>query len=928
MFLHMITLPAFALKYRIGAETTIIQKGSREAQINERCENGSFSAEMNQNKRGFMFTTVDNSDPFVRIQFHSNDEFARMVNRQAVLIGGTDRRVNHPEAMGGYRYPILEYIAAGSDFCIVTCPLPSTPAQNKAYERLRDDPDTLYGYVDASKIVFVQVANKPSGALINKGWNVTFNAGGKTAKRLKTLNRPFRWWTSFEDRPIHVHILADDAYSDLAEEGFTSEEIESLLDGAFIINSKLVDECRDNIRFLQRNETTDPTLSIDQLRQYYYMRESAEFVSFNARIFGPMSVGGCTEFIESFDGMIKGEAYKADFSQRRGYENVDVICAASALKHEVYNDDIAFVLMEPQVGKLSAGEIQVFSDMQTISNNPALFQPAQIKQFTAAWVDDMLDHLKRGNLLDSWYSQTNAAFHDGKFHSLDDVNTMVRWQARAWAMSGMSYTQSPWMFDHLASLMADSLRATDDRKMKFPVPAAMRVLVISSSMAQAFGWEDDIERGTIRFYGDMEALVVNDEDWIEMRPSHGGHDLDDFFVAYYRLIDGQRKVILVRSPNDWGEYTVFDYFEGDHYPYWLRANGERIEFPEISSDPSLWPQRLSEAIAANAITYVGLPSQHQPKPPKGETVPYNRSHIDAQVASAPNSANSVGGNVNARTLYALTIAPHEGHRPIQLCSMEQAIDAGTQSVVKEDVTAVLEEAASVIKSVQESNYKVDLYMWNTRFATRYGLLPKYRIDEKGRLTLLNQLRGDKAKAFRVLATNWSKENCRPPAIVHTLGLSRARQALEILTRVRINMVLMQPENEQSLQVEHWQMVNKPVIDLIESFEHDHQRHDFVIALWSAAINRPTTSSGRITDQIVMNPQVFPHLLDALRYYGLARYIKLDEHGHLYTEQIGEWELVCDGCGLSHTTTDPVVRQRYNLRQRLCTGCYSPVSASA
>lgn len=870
-----------------------------------------------------MFTTVDNSHSFFRLQFHSNDALARQINHQAVFTGGADRRVNHPEAMGGYRYPILESIAGDNNFCIVTSPLPNTPATNRHYESLRDDPDTLYAYVDSGKVTYVQVHNpdRVGSRLASNDWNIVFAPGAKTAKRVKTLNRPFRWWTSF-DRYLHVHILPDDAYADdLAEKGFTAEEIESLLDGAFIINSKLVDECRDNIRFLQANETTDPTLSIDQIRHYYYMRESSKFVSFNARLFGPMSFSGDTTNVGSLDGMIKGEAYKADLSSKPGFESCDVICTVSAIKHEVYNDETAFVLIEPQTAKLSAGEIQVFSDMQSIANNPALFQPAQVKQFTAAWVEDMLDHLKRGNLLESWYTQSNTAFNDGKFHSQSDVNTMTRWQARAWAMSGLNYTQSPWMFDHLANLMADSLRADDNRKMKFPVPAAMRVLVISASMAYAFGWEDSVEPGEVRFYDEMEAIIVHDEDWIEMRPSHGGHDLDDFFVAYYRIIDGLRKVILVRSPNDWGEYTVFDYHEGDHYPYWQRADGTIISFPEVSSDPSLWPQRLSEAIKGGAIHYTQLPSKRVAHSgPKPALERYKREHIDWQVRNAPDSTTSVGGNVNARTLFALTVAPHAGHRPIQLCSMEQAIDAGTQGGLHQDVSAVMEEAALIITDVQASNYKIDMYMWNTRFAARYGALPAHRVDTSGRLTLLNQLRGDKAKAFKQLAREWSQKNCRPDPIVHALGLPWFNHARSLIIKCRTMMVFMQTEGEQSLQVEHWKYIQRPVFDALEALTDEQQRHDLVIALWSAAMKTPTSAGNRITDQIVMNPDVFPLLLDALRYYGIARYIVLDEHGHLSTSQVTSWDLECVGCGTVYTTSDPCAKQRYHYKGRQCKTC--------
>lgn len=873
-----------------------------------------------------MFTTVDNSDPFARLIFVSDDGLAAQINQYAVMVGAT--RVNSPETMGGYRYPILEDMAHGDNFQIVTSEFPTTAEAIQRYKVLRSDPDTVYAYVDASRVYYIQYDNRnyTGSRLADAGWEVTFIPGGKTPKRVKTLNRPFRWAAKY-DRPLHVYVVPDEGYSDLADslEGFDAKDIESLLDGAFIINAGLVDDCRENIRFLVANETTDPLLSINHLRQMFYLREAADFVSFNARLFGPMQFSGDTELITNGSGMIKGEAYKAHFP--KGFENVDVICAASALKHEVFNDSKSFVLLEPQNGKLANGEIQVFSDLQTVANNPALFDPVQVRKFTAEWVDDMLDHLKAGRLLSSWFDQTNPIFHSGSFHNPSDVNAMTRWNARAWAMSGMSYTQSPWLFMSLAKLVSESLRPNDAKTIRFPIPCAMRVLVITHSLARAYGADLEIERGEIRFCNEMEALVVHDEDWIEMRPSHGGHDLDDFFSAYYRIIDGQRKIILIRSPNDWGEYSIFDFVEGDYYPTWVRANGAVLEFPEISSDPALWPQRLSEAVAEGTVQYRHLPSE-QPDAPKvtGEPHPYRRADVDWQVANGAASARSVGQNVNARVLWALCAAPTAGHRPIQLCSMEKAIDAGTQGGLKQDVDAVIAEAATIVHDIQNGEYPVDTFMWASRFSQFYGLLPARRMVT-GRLTQLYVMRREKADVLLTLAANWAKEHCHPDPVVHELGALRFRQAQQLLIQCRIRMVNMQPVGQQALEPEHWAAVHQPILDVIETSPTDVDRHNFVIALWSACLRTPTASRGKITDQMVMNPQVFPYLLDALRYYGIAKYVDLSDEGQISTSMYTEWTLECDSCGATRIVQKPHTVQRYHFDQRICTSCRTVLAAS-
>jgi hypothetical protein len=252
--------------------------------------------------------------------------------------------------------------------------------------------------------------------------------------------------------------------------------------------------------------------------------------------------------------------------------------------------------------------------------------------------------------------------------------------------------------------------------------------------------------------------------------------------------------------------------------------------------------------------------------------------------------------------------------------MEQAIDAGTQSIVKDDNAAVLEEAALIITDVQQSVYPVDMYMWNTRFAPRYGALPPQRIDTNGRLTQLNRIRGEHTQGFRYLAAQWAQENCRPDPVIHALGLRRFRQARQILMQCRVNMVNMQMPGTQSLQVEHWKIVHGPVFETLDSFPNDHDRFDFIIALWSASLKTPTSSGQRITDQIVMNPDVFPILLDALRFYGLARYITLTEEGNLTTYKVDEWDLECVQCGSVATTNSPRELQWYYHINCTCRTC--------
>jgi hypothetical protein len=71
-----------------------------------------------------------------------------------------------------------------------------------------------------------------------------------------------------------------------------------------------------------------------------------------------------------------------------------------------------------------------------------------------------------------------------------------------------------------------------------------------------------------------------------------------------------------------------------------------------------------------------------------------------------------------------------------------------------------------------------------------------------------------------------------------------------------------------IQRNSWENLYQNIVDTINSYERIQDRFDFVLALYSATIQIPT-SYGKVTDQIVMNRFVYPYLEAALQYYGVA-----------------------------------------------------------
>lgn len=861
------------------------------------------------------FETLDNSHPVVKINFISDDVRANVINLLARQKGIPP--VSSPSLSGGYRYPILEDIAEDRVFQILKAKLPRGDAEVRSYIRtLLSSPETLYGYADEGDVTIVQIEgwNRTETPLSTLGWHIT--SGPKTFKRLKTLNRPFRLGAKL-DRPLRVAIVDDDAYTNEDLSIYSPGDVEKLLDGAFVISREMFQICIDKVEFPTLNDTNDPQLDVDWFRMEEYFRQAQFFHAFNARLFGPMHFIGVPDDDPLYEAhwKLKGEAF-IDVSDTCERMKVDIICTRSALKHEVGNDSRTYVLLEPQKAKRSG----VNSDLQTAINLPGVYQP----EFVAEWINEFLhtnfNRLKNNELMEEWFSMAIPYFNAGsKIFAQNDVSTLTKWNARAWLMSGRRITESTWIFEQMASAISRHIKSTDQSRLRFPVPCAVRAQVISQSFASMAGWDITVQLGSARWVDELEAIVVNDHDWIEMYHSHGGHDLDDFFVGYYRTFGNRRVIILVRSPNDWGEYSIFDYVEGDWYPEFEKHDGSFMVFPEVNTNPELWPVRLSDALNQELVRYTGMPSSKDKK--EFVSRPYSTADVLEVIDNNTSSANSVGLNVNARSLWALT---KKTHRPVQLASMEACIDTGTQGGSSEDAEAVIKEAKSIVAEIIAGDDPIDAYMWDTRFSNswRTSPLPAHRLTTRTHISAAHELRNKAAKQFMDMARTYSQnhivKNFDPK--IHQLGARFLAQGYNALINTRLSMWQAQSFSGSSLIPDNWFDLHSFVLEKLNSFEDEVDRHDFVLAIYSSCFKAPARSTGKISDQLVMNPHIFPYLLDAMRFYGLAYYINVDENGQIVRHKVENWTLSCVSCDTQFVTEDPYKVQKYHANKGFCKKC--------
>jgi len=870
------------------------------------------------------FRVYDNSD-YVKCNFISDDALAAEMNERNRA--NDYPAVSSPALMGGYCYPILDDIVAthakGATYQILKAGLPKNDVANHdKILRLVAQPETLYAYVDSGDITVVQIENWNRAALPLSSINWLISNGNKTFKRLKTLNRPFRLWDISEEE-LRVIVVEDDDYTNEDLSDYTEAEIERLLDGAIVINPKLFQDCLANIKFPEYvQDDNHPEFAVDYYRQQEYLRQSANFHAFNGRIFGPMHFIGLHPGEEDDKyrrpGMLKGEVF-LDVSGMCERMHADIICARSALKFEVANTTQRIVLLEPQKAKLSG----VSSDLQTMINVPALYQPEDVQKWTRNFLLANFNRLKNNEVMESWYDMSTPFFNSSaRIFNQNDVLTLTKWNARAWLMSGLRLTDSPWLFEQMGSAIAKTLRVQDEQKLRFPIPCAVRAQVVSASFASMAGCDMEVVPQSARWCEDLEAIVVNDIDWLEMYRSHGGPDLDDFFVAYWRTIGNTRKIVLVRSPNDLGEYSIFDYVEGDWYPQMETHDGGFILFPEVSNDPNLWAQRLSEAYELGEIIYTGLPSDADTTKP--DPHPYCYDDVKYLIENNVASASCVGANVNARSLWALT---KREHRKVQLTTMESCIDTGTQGGHQDDIQAVHAEARQIVDDIiADTTLKIDSYMWYTRFASIFKMpFSPSRLTSDTHVSRANQFRKDAARSFNKMVRDYAQthlvKNLNP--VIHALGAKRLRAGYEVIRETRMQMYRMQTTGDQTLEYNSWQDVHKLMLEKIHEFKSDVDKFDFVLGMYSACFKAPTTAGGRITDQLVMNPHIFPYLLNALRFYGLAFYINVDDEGQIVRNKVNEWELECKVCGVIKTTDNPTILQSYHTHLGVCMECRNP-----
>ena len=823
----------------------------------------------------------------------SNNQYKPNVRLKALANGPL--RSNNNYQFGFYDIGVMRHAlqySGAPEYRIAALPIPSNVFDRAEVERIISHPSVQYALVDKNKIVACILDEQ-------EGWMSTLNAmgfnvkgGGKTAKRLKSFHRATLINAHFDT--LNIQWVEPDAYArydfNNGWADWVYEAKSRLLDGGFVVSSRLIQAGIENLPVYEPHNTLDTN-------EYYYDPTiKAQLVNFlgNSKVFNGRII--------TPEGMIKGNFIVSDNMP----EGIDVISSRENLKTEITYDGGYRLLAEPQGPKS-----RVITDDQTVINFPKLFRKSDMEMWLKEEYEKMFQQAIDGKLLTNWksvfmrnFSRDNQDVEDVEAHS------RISYVGYRWVSMGLSITDSPWLFETLAVSHAKPLQK------RIPIPCSVYEQVIPESLARMAGYDIIVEEGEIRRINDIGVHVVNDFDWLEMYESHGGHDEDDFFKLFYRTMesgphDGQKVVIVVRSPNGYGEYSIFRYVEDEWYPTWEKANGEQVSFPTVNGRN--WPVRLSNAIRNGNVQYSGLPSENSPTTSRPATSTYSVADVMADVDTAMNGGN-VGRYVNATMLHSMVVGKH---RSVQLCSLESAIDGCTQTSDPNDRIAIDTEAGVMVDEVLATGKPIDRDFWYSRFRALAAKHPEVETYE-GKITQLNSLCTEYYRAYAHRISKYAQENVRPSDIVHKLGQRLYFHAIPLLRQFRMD--IFNANSTDTVQAStgikrnEWEYLYTAIAEHIESFERPQDQHDFILSLYSATIN-VATSNGKITDQIVMNRIVYPYLERALQHYGIGNRVVMNyTNGKIKMKEhtVTSWSYP-DEDSVMHTFSDALEYQSFHAR---------------
>jgi ribonucleotide reductase beta subunit family protein with ferritin-like domain len=284
-----------------------------------------------------------------------------------------------------------------SEYRIASLPIPQNDEEMQKAENIIRHPSVEYAIVDKNKLVITLLDGQSNGwmsTLNNMGYTV--KGGGKSAKRMKSFHRPTLLNAHYDNLNIKIAEPTEYTkyiYDQDAPEYNDPDILERLLDGCFIVSSRIMAAGIENLPVYEPSNSTDTD-------EYYYdpniRRHLQNFLAtskvYNARILCDL-------------GIIKGNMIVSDNLPL----DIDVITSAANIKKEVIYKGGYRLLAEPQGPKS-----RVITDDQTVINFPKLFRKSDMEMWLKEEYEKMFQDAINGKLLQNWKSVYTRMWRDSE----------------------------------------------------------------------------------------------------------------------------------------------------------------------------------------------------------------------------------------------------------------------------------------------------------------------------------------------------------------------------------------------------------------------------------------------------------------------------------------------------------------------------------
>lgn len=738
---------------------------------------------------------------------------------------------------GRYTRDLLDALVGQGNYTLKSAKLSDIARSNTLMAEITDilmkDKTLSLASVNDEKISLLWFHDYPGWMAFAQPLGIEIKPSGKIAKRLTVLTRLAYLTMVVPSGSLNVRVVTVDDYADT---GLSDDVIVKMLDGANVVAEDVLETMITNGR--EKIEQIFKT-SIKNEGNPWLMAQVTRRVD---------EAGSHSIRFLNAQGQVKGDCFVAPREQMGGY---DLIYFEDNLKDELKSTNVDYLLLEPHP---RSAKHTVYSDDQSLSwLGEWLFPNDQLTNAMMDLVDITYNSIKEGK----WPKFFSAV------DLLDDPTKTLSGYQKQMLMfdrEGLGLGSSIFLLNRISQGIISHLTS----KRRFPIPCAMFAHVATDAWLHLAGVPDEAwpyedgktPRGSVWYCERFDRMVYNDEDFADLYDRHGGWDLDDTIKAHARTWRGEKKWILVRSPNSFGEYDIKDYIEGTYAPAWERADGTKLEFPEVGPNR---PEFLEEL----EITYSakdGLSSKSAPP------VRYEPYQVVDSLKRAISFLGVFGRRANADMVYYHTLS---NYRREQLTSIEEIVDACTQEQTDEAREAIDQDTEDILNELVEAAQPIDRVFWLQRIGKLDPRVKYTTATSFSRLTGFHQAICSLSISRYFELAQSAVERIDP--VLFDLGKPYRANARKLVSRYYE--LTMQAKDEEESSQEFFTKVNDKLCAILSPLE-DHVRHSNVLAI---ARHCYTVKRGnQFKDTILFQasdhwnkPSMFEMYIEAIKFFGIG-----------------------------------------------------------